>query len=204
MNCLGSADRTDPSRSGIPIITEDECDQITVNHFDTELNVSGSECAKILREWVVSDWCQFQEVNGTPTAGFWTYTQIITVNDSNDPVFAQCEDIVEVNADPNTCDGAVTLIGEASDPCTADEDLNWYYVIDPFNDGGNDEITGTGNDASDTYPIGIHKIKWTVEDRCGNKSTCEQLFYVSDNAAPNLNAITSTDVSLVSLSLIHI
>ncbi len=198
VNCLGPADGTDPSSAGRPIISEDQCDQVSVEFNDWVQTVNGSQCELILRTWKVLDLCQFQEINGVPVAGYWEYTQTININDTNDPVFAQCDALIEVEADPNTCDGSVTLIGAASDACTADENLNWSYEIDPFNDGGNDEIAGTGNDASGNYPIGTHKIKWKVEDRCGNVATCEQLFYVADNAAPNLYAITSTDVSLVS------
>ena len=36
-----------------------------------------------------------------------------------------------------------------------------------------------------------------MEDHCGNITECTQIFYVVDNAAPNLVVITSTDVSLV-------
>jgi hypothetical protein len=76
--------------------------------------------------------------------------------------------------------------------------LFWEYKIDAYNDGkgvhgGYDFRVGTltrkqyaaGDtveyshnpfadddhnpfDASGTYPIGIHKIKWNVEDGCGN------------------------------------
>jgi len=75
----------------------------------------------------------------------------------------------------------------ATDDCTADEDLNYYYWIDAFNDGSND-IHASGNDASGTYPLGTHKITWHVEDGCGNVSICEYLFVIADckNPTPNL------------------
>jgi hypothetical protein len=39
-------------------------------------------------------------------------------------------------------------------------------------------------DASGTYPVGVHKIKWFVEDGCGNIAVCETLFEVKDCKAP--------------------
>ncbi|MDQ3142846.1 MAG: cohesin domain-containing protein, partial [Bacteroidota bacterium] len=39
-------------------------------------------------------------------------------------------------------------------------------------------------DASGTYPIGMHKIKWFVEDGCGNVGICETLFDIKDCKAP--------------------
>ena len=196
-SCTGPDDNTDPSNAGEPIITEDECDLVAVTYQDTDLPVIGSECRKILRKWIIVDWCQFAEVNGIPTTGYWTYTQIVKENDTNDPTFDSCDDIPAVDANHNTCLGLVGLTQSGSDACTATEDLNWSYVIDLDNDGVGPHITGTGNDATDNFAIGGHSITWKLEDRCGNQVTCTQLFYVVDNSAPNLVIITSTDVSLV-------
>ncbi|MEM8909228.1 MAG: hypothetical protein AAGD05_15385, partial [Bacteroidota bacterium] len=197
VSCTGPADGTNPTSAGQPIITEDECDLTALTFEDLELPVVGSECRKILRKWILTDWCQFEEVNGVPTAGYWTYTQIIKINDTNDPVILNCEDLVPVDADPQTCEGAVSLIAAADDACTDSTLFNWSYIIDLNNDGQGAPITGTGSDASGNYPIGTHQITWKVEDGCGNTATCTQLFYVVDNAGPNLVVITSVDVSLV-------
>ena len=45
-------------------------------------------------------------------------------------------------------------------------------------------------DASGTYPIGIHKIKWFVEDGCGNVGVCESLFEIKDCKAPTPYCLT--------------
>ncbi|MBK7466967.1 MAG: hypothetical protein IPJ43_09140 [Saprospiraceae bacterium] len=45
-------------------------------------------------------------------------------------------------------------------------------------------------DASGTYPIGIHKIKWFVEDGCGNVAVCETLFEVKDCKKPTPYCLT--------------
>lgn len=197
VSCTGPADGTNPSSAGEPIIFEDVCDLTAVTYEDLELPVTGSECRKILRKWIIVDWCQFNEVNGTPTAGYWTYTQQIKVNDTNDPVILDCADLPVVDADPNTCEGFVNLVATADDACTDSTLFNWSYVIDPNNDGQGATITGTTADASANFPIGNHKITWTVEDGCGNTATCTQLFYVADNAGPNIVALTSTSVTMV-------
>jgi hypothetical protein len=93
--------------------------------------------------------------------------------------------------------------------------LKWEYKIDLFNDGkgvhaGYDFRVGSltkkefaaGDtalvnhnpyaddnknpfDASGTYPVGVHKIKWFVEDGCGNIAVCETLFEVKDCKSAN-------------------
>jgi len=197
VSCNSSSDNTDPTISGQPILNESSCDIVTLDYYDSDLTVQGSACRHISRKWVVSDLCQFQEINGTPVAGYWEYIQYIIVNDTNKPVFDNCDNLDVVAADVSSCTGIVGLTQSGTDPCTAVEDLRWEYTIDPDNDGVGPFITGTTNDASGNYPIGTHSISWKLEDGCGNKETCTQLFYVVDEATPNLVLISEPSVSLV-------
>ena len=195
VNCTAPDEATHPDATGYPCINEDACDLVAMTWEDLDLPVIGSECRKILRTWTVIDWCQY---NPATEAGIWTDLQIIKVFDNVDPVFEgeTCNDGPTVHANSATCQGFVTLIGEASDICTDTEDLNWSYQIDRFNDGSYN-LQGNTNNASGNFPIGTHKIKWTVEDHCGNWVSCEKLFYVIDDTPPYIDAITSTDINLV-------
>ena len=84
--------------------------------------------------------------------------------------------------------------------CTPDSLLVVEYKIDAFNDGDYDFISSdydqvvdnnpfaddesNAKDASGNYPLGTHRIKWFVEDMCGNLNVCEYLFTVEDCKQP--------------------
>jgi type IX secretion system substrate protein/HYR domain-containing protein len=175
----------DPSVTGEPEIIEDFCDLVAVTFSDVYLPISPPACVKVLRTWLIVDWCQYDENTGN---GTWEYTQIIKVLNSADPVIlSDCSDLSFCSYDENCENGPATLILTANDDCTDSTELNYYYWIDLDNDGSN-EIAETGNDASGTYPLGSHKILWHVEDGCGNISECEYLFVIADckNPTPNL------------------
>ncbi|MBK9272403.1 MAG: T9SS type A sorting domain-containing protein [Saprospiraceae bacterium] len=118
------------------------------------------------------------------------------------------------------CVGHISLSADATDNCTPVDWLFWEYKIDAYNDrkgvhGGWDFRVGTltqkqfnaGDtveyshnpfadnprnpfNASGTYPIGIHRINWYVEDGCGNVGTCETLFEIRDCKAPTPYCLT--------------
>jgi hypothetical protein len=124
-----------------------------------------------------------------------------------------CEPAV-INAKLGVCVGHISLTSSATDKCTPEDWLFYEYKIDAYNDkvgvhGGWDFRVGSltkkqyaqGDtvefshnpfaddpknpfDASGTYPIGIHRISWFVEDGCGNVGVCETLFEVKDCKAP--------------------
>jgi hypothetical protein len=77
----------DFSNTGEPIIYSDACSLIGVNYEDTRFEISNGACYKILREWKVIDWCQYDPVSGY---GLWSYTQVIKVHDDDAPVFLNC------------------------------------------------------------------------------------------------------------------
>jgi hypothetical protein len=118
------------------------------------------------------------------------------------------------------CVNHITLTATAYDSCSPEDWLKWEYKIDLFNDGKgvhagydfrvgsltkkefaagdtalvnhNDYADDRKNpfDASGTYPVGVHKIKWFVEDGCGNIAVCETLFEVKDCKKPTPYCLT--------------
>ena len=184
----------DPSITGEPQIFEDFCDLVAVTYEDVYLPITAPACVKVLRTWLVVDWCQYDE---NTEEGSWTYTQVIKVLNSDDPIISSdCTDLEFCSYDENCEDGDATLILDASDDCSDAADLNYDYVIDAFNDGS-DDIFGSTNDASGTYPLGTHKITWTVEDGCGNISTCDYLFTIKDCKKPTPYAYNGLAIELM-------
>lgn len=183
---------TDPAKTGVPVLGNGACSQVAYTYEDQTFPFVDGVCYKILRKWTVIDWCKFgpntntsgQAYPSVPTLGInmWQHTQIIKITDDVKPVLLTCTK-APTDAFGDNCTGFVELRNSATD-CTPANLLKWKYQIDPNNDGVGPFINGTTNDASGTYPVGTHKITWTVEDQCGNQATCMYTFEVRDRKKP--------------------
>ncbi|MBK9107884.1 MAG: T9SS type A sorting domain-containing protein [Saprospiraceae bacterium] len=208
---------------GRPVVengADDLCALISIEHFDEIFTIEPDACFKILRKWVVIDWCQY-DPSLDPINGRWEYLQIIKVTDTDKPVVTitvgDCEPATKTNG---ICYGHLNITADATDNCSPLDWLFYEYKIDFFNDGkgaysGKDAVVGpltrkefaagrtplfhdnpyadNENDpfsASGTYPVGIHNICWHVEDGCGNVGITCQLFEVKDCKAPTPYCLT--------------
>ena len=172
---------SDPSVTGRPTWVNKPCSHVAATFNDQVFTFVDGACFKILRNWTVIDWCLFNP-NNPQGGGLWQYTQEIKLNNTSSPVFSSCANR-EFCVFGENCDGFVELIQTATDDCTPADQLRWTHQIDAFNNGTID-FTGNSNNASRVYPVGVHRVTWTVEDRCGNKSTCTYLFTVRDCKKP--------------------
>lgn len=139
-----------------------------------------------------------------------------------------------INSMSPTCVGHIKLNATALDNCSADEHLIWEYKIDAFNDGvgvytgydfrvgaiskkgfvSGDTLEYSHNpfaddrynpfDASGTYPIGVHKIYWFVENECGDVGVCCTLFEIKDCKAPSPKCISSSNFSMPTTGCIDV
>ncbi len=73
-------------------------------------------------------------------------------------------------------------IPEAEDNCTENLSLSWAIDLQ-YEEKFKADLSGTG-DPSGYYPQGWHKIRWSVEDDCRNKSYCYSVFYVRECKEP--------------------
>lgn len=187
------------------------CNLIAIENFDEIFTIEPDACYKILRKWVVIDWCQY-DPNKDLQKGRWEFTQVIKVRDQVKPIVqcnvGNCEPATYDNA-LKTCIGHISLTVTASDSCTPNDWLLTEYKLDAFNNGTFDFNVGKLTlkelnqgvqptihnnpfaddpynpfNASGTYPIGIHRICWYVEDGCGNIGQCCTLFEIKDCKAP--------------------
>jgi hypothetical protein len=70
-------DEDETEATGEPIIINNGCNNhVGVSHKDTRFENEQNECIKVIREWKVLDWCQYDEETGR---GKWTYKQEIKV-----------------------------------------------------------------------------------------------------------------------------
>jgi len=178
-----------PEVTGEPILSDGACSLVGSDYDDQVYlfnNPGSPACFKILRRWTVIDWCQPLTSGGYAT---WYWTQEIKVIDDVAPVIAPLAPSVSADTYDAACaSGSITLTASATDVCTAAALLKWSYKIDAGNNGTFDIFdNGTGNviDASDSYPVGTHKIVYSFEDKCGNVTSKEQLFSIVNRKAPN-------------------
>ncbi|MBK9728020.1 MAG: T9SS type A sorting domain-containing protein [Saprospiraceae bacterium] len=182
------------------------CALLTIEHLDNYFANEPDACLKLIRKWVIIDWCIY-EPSIDSIRGKWEYLQEIKINDLEKPTLS----IIIGNQGPPNVNGlaAIDIVAEALDNCLPADEIIVEYQIDEFNDGTGkysggfdykvgplnrkDFIAGiiptfTDNPraynsknsfiASGTYPIGIHKINWIIEDACNNRDTISQLFEV--------------------------
>ena len=164
-------------------IDEDECSLVAYDYHDELIDASiGSEaCYKIVRKWTVIDWCQRTRRNVHKK---WHYEQYLVVENTIAPeITSSCTDTVRCVYNVRCEPEEMVLHAIATDDCTNASDLYWTYKIDTLNDGTFD-IIGHSDDATGVYPIGVHRIKWLVEDLCGNQDSCEYLFELRNCKAP--------------------
>ena len=192
--CVESPD-VHPDNTGYPEYERGVCDNIHHNFKDEVYYFNSPNdptCFKIIRRWTVIDWCQYESGQYRT----WTWHQAIKVNIDDVPVITgNCDDITVNSMDPDCQSAPVSLTQSATSICTAEEDLIWRYDIDVNNNGVFD-LSSSNNpfadnpldptDASGEYPIGDHRIVWTVTDGCGNTTTCQQIFSIVNNTQPKV------------------
>lgn len=196
----------DPDITGRPeVLNEDNCSMITIKYEDRVFDVVPDACFKVVRTWIVVDWCHY-DPNLSGSSGRWDYVQTISVNDLKEPLLGSCADVTfrdetaSFDAISGTCLGRANLVLDSVVDCSAYDELVFEYRIDLFDNGIVEYRSSeymqvvdlnpfadnerNARDASGRYPLGTHRITWVVEDMCGNMATCTYLFTVEDGKQP--------------------
>ena len=205
---LECAEGTDPGDLDYPYdaprVHEDACDLIGITYEDVVFPIIQGACFKILRTWKIIDWCQYEQYGAIiDSVNYWEHVQVLKVVNAFGPVFTTDQPTIELcnNFD---CGGLyVELIQRAEDDCTPGELMQHAYAVDLNNNGTIDigPTIGLGDEinASGVYPLGHHRIIYSFEDRCGNRTVREQLFNLNSCKAPTPVCIhgLSTDLMAV-------
>lgn len=175
-----------------PILAKSGCGLVAVTYTDQLLPIAFPACYKILRKWIVIDWCQY-DPNSNNSYGYWTHTQIIKVIDVDPPVVTCPPDTVLVDNTSGDCSGIlVTIPAITATDCSP---ILFYTVKYDFGNNGTFDTTFAGADGSGVFPNGTHKIHFKVEDNCGNFSICDVTVIVRDRKKPTpvcLNGVSAT------------
>ena len=166
-----------PAGYDFPQIISDTCGDIGISFNDTDITIINGACRKILRTWIIIDFCQF---NPLTFEGKWEYGQIIEILNSDAPQFIDdCIDLTFCSFQATCTTENITLEIDATDDCTPASELIYNYEIDLNKDGIN-EISGIGKSVTDDLPYGIHTVTFYVEDGCGQSNSCTYDFEILD------------------------
>ncbi|HJW29962.1 MAG TPA: hypothetical protein VJ508_12060, partial [Saprospiraceae bacterium] len=147
----------------------------------------------------VADWCQLN----TQYGGIWTHIQVLKVMNNIAPVISQEDDITECSFDPQCGGITLDLNAQATDDCTSPANLIWKYYIDLDNNQSFDYVSpeSTGGTLAFTreFPIGLHRVLYTVRDRCGNIATEEQLIHIESCKPPSAKCIHGLSTNLMAM-----
>lgn len=189
------ADLTPARLNSRPVISEGLCDRIGVTYRDQVFYFVQGACFKIVRTWTIVDWCNRYEDGTYPERH---YDQTIAVMNNVSPVITSSCTPKQACTPKGDCEqGFIALQATAQDDCTPAASLRWSIKIDLDNDGTyNDTLSGTGAIAtgSGNYPVGSHRVQYTFLDRCGNLTTCDQLFSMANCDKPS--AICKNEIGL--------
>ena len=161
------------------------CNMIGYAYEDLVFTFAPGACYKILREWTVIDWCKYDPQHPW-YGGIWKHTQVIKITNSHPPVFIDhCPDVV-VEGVESDCSGRFIKNYEVTDDCTPTNLLKYDYKIDLYSNGSYDiKVEGVGQPhVNRVLPFGWHKILISVQDQCGNYSTCSHKIQVVDRKKP--------------------
>ncbi len=174
-----------PLVAGEPILTNYNCKEVSVVSNDFILPISEPACQRILREWTVINWCEY-ELNSGSTNGYYTYTQEIILSDTIAPEINCFADTVVgiYSADCGTglVNLAVVSAQDCSDSITIENNSPYAF--------------SSGADASGNYPVGVHQVVYTASDGCGNLTTCSVQVTVEDAQVPNVYCVGSITLSV--------
>lgn len=163
----------DPVLTGQPVLGGDDCELVYRGFTDDTLSAAFPACFIIHREWEIIDWCN-HDPNVDPAVGYWSHTQVLSVVDLVDPVLTCPADITVGSFSADCGITPVSLPLATATDCSP--------TISIINDSP--YATSNGADASGNYPIGVHTVRYTAFDNCGNSSQCAINITVVDSLKP--------------------
>ncbi len=178
---------TTPANTGVPTYpASNGCFNLVPGFTDMVFGLSPDGCQKILRKWTVIDWCQY-DPNNPAAGGSWSKVQTIVIMDNNPPVFAACNSQTFCNFKADCSPLAPDLTVSATDLCTPANQITYTWTVDLNDDGVADPgwvTSGSGQNTTNNYPVGTHRISYNAIDGCGNIGYCNFVFAIDDCKKP--------------------
>ena len=185
---IGCFTTVDPEITGSPMLSDDGCSDVVASYEDTYFTDINNGCFKIIREWVVIDWCQFS--TDMPDQGYWTKGQAITVANESAPEFVNFPSDTTLCLTGADCMGEFVLSVEAIDDCTPVEDFDWFHQIRTTGDDAQILRTSTSPILNTELEAGQFEVIFSVSDGCDNINTDTISLTILDCQAPTINCPT--------------
>lgn len=178
-----------PYQYSEPHFYDDECTMMAVGHEDLLFETVPGACFKILRTWKVMDWCMYEQygqlVDGI---NYWEHTQVIKVINGVGPEFETLQPTIDSCSKTECNHVTLDLFQRVHDDCTPGNLIQATYAIDLNNDLHIDYGPYTDIDSiiqfSYDFKLGTHRIIYSFEDRCGNRTVREQFVNLTSCTAP--------------------
>lgn len=158
-----------PSTTGEPSYSG--CSNMQANFTDLYFDECGASF-KIIRQWVVIDWCTSQTEN---------INQTIKIQDSNGPSFA-CPNDTIIGTDVYSCTNApyTVMLAAAVMDCSA-----WEYTIQVLDANGIDQTAAYVDGLILQHmAAGNYTLVYVITDECNNATYCETSLTVVDDTEP--------------------
>lgn len=192
-----------PAEYARPTFNDDNCSLVAAHYKDQVFKFVDDACEKILRTWTVIDWCTYDENYPEYGIGLYEHVQIIKLQNEVAPLFVGGSGTTLDGCIDRTvpvygnCEGDVDFSMDAIDDCPEDNtNLVWKYEL--FTENGTVPIAvGSTKRFFRNMAIGKYKIKWTVEDRCGNRAFCTHTLNVVENKKPSPYCLSSITTAVM-------
>lgn len=182
-----------------PTIFLETCELVAVSSEDQIFTVVQDACYKIVRNWVVINWCNVGDVVADELPdplvglrryrdggdGYIQYEQVVKVVDEVDPEFDQGCDIPNVGILDNTCGATVTLPEPSTTDCSTDVTVTVESDL------------GSGFGPFVNVAPGTYNVTYTASDNCGNNTTCETTVTVEDDKNPSPYCVNGLVIELM-------
>lgn len=195
--CHSVLDPSDlPAPYDKPTFRDDNCSLVAIHHKDQVFKFVDGACEKILRTWTVIDWCTYNDNIPGYKHGIYEHVQIIKLLNDIPPNFEfACID--RTFASYGNCEDVIDFTMTAVDDCPENNiDLVWKYEL--FTEKGLIPIAVVNsNRFFRTMANGKYRIKWTVEDKCGNRAFCTHYIDVIESKKPTPYCISSLTTAVM-------
>ncbi len=180
-----------PAATGFPSNTS--CENIQVSYKDILFPLCGNG-KKILREWLVIDWCTGRDT---------ILNQVIKIIDKRGPANPTHPTLVNLKTDSKKCGATYKLPNPGATDCSSYGYIVGYRIKDKFGDYGDtiyhapDIINNTDNTYTLTN-VGLDTtiVIYKMTDVCSNVSYSSMRIVVQDKEAPSANCEGFIVVSL--------
>lgn len=203
-------DWTGTCGDGVPaaelLIENGSCDLMAYESYDQQFDIVNDACFKVIRTYHIINWCKYKagdsplNLNRISNAqgdvvnqqtissaqygsgSYFTYTQILKVNDTEAPTVTVAE-VTDCIESSNGCGTTKTFSATGTDCNQASsESLDFYYEVSE-----NNVPRGSGHNSAFNWvvePNVTYKVKWQVSDKCGNNAWVEKSYTFKDCYKP--------------------